>query len=701
MTAPTTGGDGRLGLTMTLHTSTTVVQDPRLVELGINVVRGLAMDAPQQADSGHSGTAMALAPLAHVLWTRVMNYDPRDPGWPDRDRFVLSCGHACILQYAMLHLTGYDLSLEDLRQFRQWGSKTPGHPEVHHTAGIEVTTGPLGQGFANAVGMALAERIVRTHFGREVCDHRTYVIASDGCMMEGISHEAASLAGHLGLGRLLAVYDDNHITIDGPTELTYDDDVVARFEAYGWRVRHLGEMANDVDGLDAAIGEALDQPPDAPDAKPTLLVLRSHIGWPSPNLTDTAKAHGTPFGDEEIRATKEILGLPPDETFWVPDEVRDLLRAADRRGASARTPSGRPASRPGTATAPAGTPRRRGTGCPAGTTTCPRFESGTMLATRHAVNQCIDATVGSCPGLVAGSADLTGNNGVLVKGAEIQARTSPGGTQVHYGIREHGMGGVMNGMAAHHGVLPVGGTFFVFSDYMRPAVRLAALGGAHVIYSWTHDSIGLGEDGPTHQPIEHLASLRAMPGLSLVRPADANETAQAWRLAVEAERAGRPRPHPPEHPGAGRDRRRGGRRSGAGRLRPGRSGGHPRHRARGHGERGPALPGRRDHAGRLRRAGAGGVVPVLGPLRAAGRGLPGAASSRPGCRCSASRRARPSAGTATPTTPSGSTTSARRPRWPSSWRSSASRPSTWWNGPAPCWPATVADPADRRRELSR
>ena len=534
MTAPTTGRDGRLGLTMTLHTSTPVVQDPRLVELGINVVRGLAMDAPQEADSGHSGTAMALAPLAHVLWTRVMHYDPRDPGWPDRDRFVLSCGHACILQYAMLHLTGYDLSLEDLRQFRQWGSKTPGHPEVHHTPGIEVTTGPLGQGFANAVGMALAERIVRTRFGREVCDHRTYVIASDGCMMEGISHEAASLAGHLGLGRLLAVYDDNHITIDGPTELTYDDDVVARFEAYGWRVRHLGEMANDVDGLDAAIGEALEQPPDAPDAKPTLLVLRSHIGWPSPHLTDTAKAHGTPFGEEEIRATKEILGLPPDETFWVPDEVRTFYAQQIARGERAHAEwtarfESWDGDRAGWDAAQAGH------GSPGWDADLPRFESGTMLATRHAVNQCIDATVGSIPGLVAGSADLTGNNGVLVKGAEIQARTSPGGTQVHYGIREHGMGGVMNGMAAHRGVLPVGGTFFVFSDYMRPAVRLAALGGAHVIYSWTHDSIGLGEDGPTHQPIEHLASLRAMPGLSLVRPADANETAQAWRLAVEAD----------------------------------------------------------------------------------------------------------------------------------------------------------------------
>ncbi len=519
---------------MTLKTSTPVVQDPRLVELGINVIRGVAMDAPQEAHSGHSGTAMALAPLAHVLWTRVMRYDPRHPNWPDRDRFVLSCGHACILQYAMLHLTGYDLSLEDLRQFRQWGSKTPGHPEVHHTPGIEVTTGPLGQGFANAVGMALAERLVRSHFGNEVCDHRTFVIASDGCMMEGISHEAASLAGHLGLGKLLAVYDDNHITIDGPTELAYDDDVVGRFEAYGWRVRNLGQMANDVDGLDAAIHEALEHPADGPDAKPTLLVLRSHIGWPSPHLTDTAKAHGSPFGEEEIRATKEILGLPPDEKFWVPDEVREFYSQEIERGEREHAEwTARFASWDGDRAA--WDAALAGRGLPGWADNLPPFEAGTMLATRHALNQCINATAARIPGLVAGSADLTGNNGVLVKGAEIQSKTTPGGIQVHYGIREHGMGSAMNGMAAHRGVLPVGGTFFVFSDYMRPAVRLAALGEAHVIYSWTHDSIGLGEDGPTHQPIEHLASLRAMPGLSLLRPADANETAVAWRLAVEAD----------------------------------------------------------------------------------------------------------------------------------------------------------------------
>jgi transketolase len=519
---------------MALNTSTPVVQDPALVELGINVVRGIAMDAPQKANSGHSGTAMALAPLAHVLWTRIMHHDPQCPDWPDRDRFVLSNGHASILQYAFLHLTGYDLSLEDLRQFRQWESKTPGHPERLHTAGIEVTTGPLGQGVANAVGMAIAERVVRTRFGAEVCDHRTYVIAGDGCFMEGISHEAASLAGHLGLGRLLMFYDDNHITIDGPTELAYDDDPVGRFEAYGWRVVNLGEMANDVDGLEAAIRDVLELPADGPDAKPTLLVLRSHIGWPSPKLTDTADAHGNPFGDDEIRVTKEILGLPPDQTFWVPDDVLEFYGKEVARGAADRAEwEERFAAWEGDRVA--WEAAQSGHGVPGWDRDLPSFEAGRDLATRRALNECINATASGLPGLVAGSADLTGNNGVLVKGAEVQARTSPGGLQLHYGIREHGMGGVMNGLAAHGGVLPVGGTFFVFSDYMRPSVRLAALSRLHVVYSWTHDSIGLGEDGPTHQPIEHLASLRAMPGLALVRPADANETAHAWRAAVEAD----------------------------------------------------------------------------------------------------------------------------------------------------------------------
>ena len=518
---------------VTVQTSPPVVQDPRLVELGINVVRGIAMDAPEEANSGHPGTAMALAPLAHVLWTRIMRYDPLDPKWPDRDRFVLSNGHACILQYAMLHLTGYDLSLEDLRQFREWGSRTPGHPEFRDTPGIEVTTGPLGQGFANSVGMALAERWVRTTFGREVCDHHTYVILGDGCMMEGVSHEAASLAGHLGLGRLVAFYDDNHITIDGPTELAYNDDPVKRFEAYGWRVHYLGEIANDVDALETAIREALEYPSDTPDAKPNLLVLRSHIGWPSPHLTDTAKAHGDPFGADEIRLTKDLLGLPTDQTFWVPDEVREFYAQEVTRGAKHRAEwTARfeewDGDRVGWETA------RAGHGGPGLASALPAFEAGTQLATRRALNQVLNATIGQIPGLLAGSADLTGNNGVLVKDAEIQSKETPGGIQVHYGIREHGMAAAMNGMAQHGGVLPLGGTFFCFTDYMRPAVRLASITGSHVMFSWTHDSIGLGQDGPTHQPIEHLMSLRLMPGLSLIRPADANETAQAWKLAVEA-----------------------------------------------------------------------------------------------------------------------------------------------------------------------
>jgi transketolase len=332
----------------------------------------------------------------------------------------------------------------------------------------------------------------------------------------------------------MAFYDDNHITIDGPTELAYNDNVAERFEAYGWNVQNLGEMANDVDGIEAAIREAQERPADGPEAKPTLLILRSHIGWPSPKLTDTAAAHGSPFGAEEIAVTKKLLGLPVDETFWVPDEVRTFYGQEVARGESYRKEwEARLAAWKGDRTA--WEAAQAGRGVPGWADKLPTFETGTKLATRHAINQCINATADGLPGLMAGSADLTGNNGVAVKGAEIQSAETPGGAQVHYGIREHGMGAVMNGMALHGGILPVGGTFFVFTDYMRPAVRLAALSKAHVIYSWTHDSIGLGQDGPTHQPIEHLAALRAMPGLNLVRPADANETAQAWRLAVESE----------------------------------------------------------------------------------------------------------------------------------------------------------------------
>ena len=500
---------------------------PELEQLAIDTIRALAMDGPEAADSGHQGTAMALAPLAHVLFTRVMDYDASDPSWPDRDRFVLSNGHASILLYSMLHLCGFGLSLDDLRAFRTWGSATPGHPEVHHTAGVEVTTGPLGQGFANGVGLGLAERVLRNRFGTELVDHHTYVICGDGDLEEGISHEAASLAGHLGLGRLVYVYDDNHISIDGPTELALSDDPVKRFEAYGWHVQNLGEAANDLEVMEAALCAARDE-----SAAPSLIVLRSHIGYPSPEFTDSAKAHGNPFTPDEIAATKQVMGLPPDENFHVPAEVLELYRTAGVRGSNRREAwQARLEAFSGDRSAwDAG---QAATGVSGWQDALPTFPVGEKLATRQASNKVLDALGPLLPGLIVGSADLTGNTGVSLAGAEVQEPATPGGRQVYYGIREHAMGAVLNGLALHGGTIPVGGTFFVFSDYMRPAVRLAALSQAKVIYSWTHDSIGVGQDGPTHQPIEHLASLRAMPGLRLIRPADANETAAAWRIAIE------------------------------------------------------------------------------------------------------------------------------------------------------------------------
>ncbi len=485
------------------------------------------MDAPHAARSGHQGTAMALAPLAHVLWTRIMRYDPAAPEWPDRDRFILSCGHASILQYAMLHLTGYDLSLDDLREFRQWGSRTPGHPEAGHTAGIEVTTGPLGQGFANGVGMALAEQSLRARFGTDVVDHHIYAMVSDGDLAEGVSHEAASLAGHLGLGRLVYVYDDNHISIDGPTELALSDDAVGRFESYGWQVIQLGEASEDLDAMEAALREARDT-----EDRPSLVVVRSHIGFPSPDHTDTAAAHGLAFDEDSIRRAKEVMGLP-DEPFFVPDEVASFYRDAGARGTLERADweqrahaalAGREAEWEATLGS---------RGLPGWEASLPTFEVGQSPATRVASQQVLNAVVDQVPGIVAGGADLTGNVGLTLKGKDLLSASEPGGPQIAFGIREHAMGSALVGAARHGGVLPMGGTFLVFSDYMRPAVRLAALSNAKAVFVWSHDSVGVGEDGPTHQPIEHVMSLRLIPDLTVLRPADGNEVAAAWKVIID------------------------------------------------------------------------------------------------------------------------------------------------------------------------
>jgi transketolase len=499
---------------------------PDLEQRAINVIRGLAMDAPHAARSGHQGTAMALAPLAHVLWTRIMRYDAGEPDWPDRDRFVLSAGHASILLYSMLHLTGYDVSLDDLREFRQWGSKTPGHPERGHTDGVEVTTGPLGQGIGNAVGLALAERQLRSRFGADVVDHRTFCIMSDGDLSEGLSHEASSLAGHLGLGRLVCVYDDNHVSIDGVTELSLSDDAASRFRSYGWHVDDLGESAEALEVIEAALQRAIAQ-----EDRPSLLILRSHIAYPSPARTDDPATHGYALKDDDIREAKALMGLP-DEAFFVPDDVRELYRAAGERGRHDREAwEKRLDAYEGDRDLFEAT--LAGRGLPGWEGAIPCWEPGEKLATRAASGEVLHALAGVVPSLLAGGADLTSNTGTVLEGHGVQSADEPGGRQVYFGVREHAMAASMNGMALHGGVLPVGGTFLVFSDYCRPAVRLAAISRARVIYSFTHDSVGVGEDGPTHQPVEHVTALRAIPGLRVIRPADANETAEAWRLAIE------------------------------------------------------------------------------------------------------------------------------------------------------------------------
>jgi transketolase len=492
----------------------------------VSLIRGLAMDAPLAAKSGHQGTAMALAPLGHVLFSRVMRHDPANPRWPDRDRFILSNGHASILQYSLLYLSGYGLEMDDIKAFRQWGSATPGHPEAGHTVGVEVTTGPLGQGFGNAVGMAIAERRLRAQFGDDVINHHTFVIAGDGCFMEGVSHEAASLAGHLRLGNLICVYDDNHITIDGNTSLTYSDDVGMRFAAYGWNVVHLGEIADDCDALEETLLAA-----KRVTDRPSLLILRSHVGTPSPDWTDRHEAHGNPFTAEQVARTKQVMGIP-DEPFWAPADLVSAYRrhCAERGGTAFDEWSKRKVAASldeavWDACWAAG-------GLPGWTDALPTFEQGDKIATRVAVEKAFNASLDGVPGLIAGAADLTGNTGTKLAGQEQQSVEHPGGRQVYYGIREHAMGAAMVGMAKHGGVLPAGGTFFVFLDYMRPPVRLAALSRAKVVFVWTHDSVGVGEDGPTHQPVEQLATLRAVPGLQVIRPADANETVAAWKAAV-------------------------------------------------------------------------------------------------------------------------------------------------------------------------
>lgn len=490
----------------------------------VAVIRGLCVDGPAAAKSGHQGTALALAPLAHVLWTRIMRFDPSAPDWFDRDRFVLSAGHASILQYAMLHLAGYDLSAQDLREFRQWGSKTPGHPEAGHTAGVEVTTGPLGQGFANSVGLALAERRLRGVFGDGLCDHRTWVIASDGDLSEGISHEAASLAGMQQLDRLVVVYDNNHITIDGATEIALDDDVLGRFRAYGWNVIDAGEIGEDLDALEAVLVQARDHV-----GQPTLISLRTHIGAPSPRWTDSPSAHALCFDTESITELKGVLGIP-DEPFYLPDDVVSQYREVCSRGASDRSDwEARRTDSPEAADLAAVLSTAAAEGV--GDAIAAAVPQG-AAATRVSSNAVIEAFSASLPSLVIGAADLSGNTGTRLADAPFINAGEPAGSQVYYGIREHAMAAAVVGMAMHGGVYPVAGTFLVFSDYMRPAVRLAALSKARCAFVWSHDSVAVGEDGPTHQPVEHVMALRAIPDLAVVRPADSNEVAAMWEWAL-------------------------------------------------------------------------------------------------------------------------------------------------------------------------
>jgi transketolase len=503
---------------------------PTLERLAIDTIRTLSIDGVQQANSGHPGAPMGAAPMAFMLWTRHLRFSPEWPDWPDRDRFVLSAGHASMLLYSLLHLTGFDLPIEELKRFRQWGSLTPGHPEHGLTPGVEATTGPLGQGFANAVGMAIAERRLAAEFNRpnhEIVDHRTYVIASDGDLQEGVASEAASLAGHLRLSKLIVLYDDNHIQLDGPTDMAWSEDVLGRFAAYGWDVRRVTD-GNDLEAIDGAIAAA------KADERASLIAVRTHIGYGSPNKQDTQKAHGSPLGPDEVRLTKEAYGWDPDAQFLVPDEVGELMGDVGRRGDALSEEWERRLVGYEEALPQLGAELRRrlrGELRDDAFDGLKTYAAGEELATRQASQASIQALSGPVPELFGGSADLSESNLTLVKdGGDFSAEEAA--RNLWFGVREHAMGGAANGIAYHGGFIPYAATFLNFSDYMRGSVRLAALAGLHVIYVWTHDSVGLGEDGPTHQPVEHYAALRAMPNLWFVRPGDANETLAAWRLAV-------------------------------------------------------------------------------------------------------------------------------------------------------------------------
>jgi len=506
-------------------------QNQSVQDKAVNSIRFLSADAIQEANSGHPGLPMGTAALAFALWTRHLKHNPKNPTWPNRDRFILSGGHGSMLLYSLLHLTGYSLSLDDIKNFRQWGSKTPGHPEYGLTPGVETTTGPLGQGFANGIGFAIAEAHLAAEFNKKdypIIDHFTYGLVTDGDLMEGVASEAASLAGHLKLGKLIYLYDDNRISIDGSTDLTFTEDRGARFEAYGWQVINV-EDGNDIDAVDGAIQVA------KADPRPSLIICRTHIGFGLPTKQDTASAHGSPPGDEELNAAKVALGWPEDPRFFIPDDVKELFKKEGAKGKK-QEKSWKDLFKEYKSKYPddAAELTRRLAGELPSELTIPEFNPDIKgIATRAASGKVINTLAGILPELIGGSADLAPSNKTWINDKPAYQSEQPEGRNFHFGVREHGMGSIVNGMALHGGVIPYGGTFLVFSDYMRPAIRVSALSHIPSIWVFTHDSIGVGEDGPTHQPIEHLAALRAIPGLVTIRPCDANETAQAWLYAIK------------------------------------------------------------------------------------------------------------------------------------------------------------------------